>query len=118
MRRRFSEREVLEVVIRSGGIVVCGYQACPSGRIELEDLDGVERDHGTPLALGGADLPENCSYMHGSCHARKSDGPAHLKVSGDKSKIARAKRLAAGPRTRKGRAIPSRPFGKVRHERQ
>jgi len=117
MRRRFSEKEVLEVVLRAGGSVVCGYRDCPSGRIELEDLEDVERDHSPPLALGGADMPGNCSYMHGECHAIKSDGPAHLKVAGDKSKIAKAKRLAGGKRKRKGRAIPSRPFGKERHVR-
>ncbi len=109
-RRRFSEREVIETLLRQGAIIPCPGKGCIK-LLELEDLDHIERDHYTPLALGGEDLPSNCSYLHGECHARKTDGPRHLKVAGDKSRIAKAKRLASGPRKRRFKRLKGRPFG-------
>ena len=107
------ERKVLRTVILQGGTIPCSGEGCIAD-IRLEDLEDVERDHSIPRGLGGADTPENCTYMHGACHAKKTDGKRHARVDGDKSKIAKTKRLKAGPRQRKGRAIQSRPFDKGR----
>ena len=107
------ERTVIETLLRQGAVIPCGLPRCKD-LIRMEHLEDVERDHNVPRGLGGADTPENCSYMHGRCHAMKTDGEAHARVDGDKSKIAKAKRLAKGPRERKGKAIQSRPFDKGR----
>lgn len=110
-RKRFSEREVLKTLLLQGVIIPCGHPKC-NDLITLKDVEEAQRDHTTPRALDGPDTPENCTYMHGRCHARKTNGAKHLPVDGDKHKIAKSKRLAKGGRKRKGRKIQSRGFQK------
>ena len=110
-RKRFSEREVLKTLLLQGVVITCGHPQC-NRPITLEDVGSVERDHTTPRALDGPDTPENCTYMHGSCHKQKTDGEKHTVVNGDKHKIAKAERIAGGGRKRRGPKMKSRGFSK------
>ena len=106
-RRRFSEKDVLLTMLLQGAIIPCG--RCRIAIIR-EDLAEVERDHFLPLALGGGDTPQNCSYLHGACHKEKTNGRPATTYGSDKGNIAKARRLSKGGRKRRGAAIPSRAF--------
>lgn len=70
-RRRFSEREVVEVLIRQGAIIPC--RRCRLS-LKVEDAKQVEREHLHELALGGPDTVENCVFSHKDCHAVQTNG--------------------------------------------
>lgn len=71
-RRRFTEREVLECLIRQGAVIPC--KRCRTVLL-LSDIPMVEREHHHELALDGEDTVENCFYSHGPCHAAITNGP-------------------------------------------
>lgn len=109
-RRRFSERDVLETLIRCGTKLWCYRSREP---ITLANVRTVEREHVTPLALGGADTPENCAYSLAVAHKLQSFGTKATTVNSDIHKIAKVKRLRAGGKTRRGPQMKSRPFSKT-----
>ena len=60
----------------------------------IPSAEFIQYDHVVPLGLGGRHIWENLQPLCKPCHALKTDGPAHLKVDGDKSKIAKVDRLS------------------------
>lgn len=110
-RKRFTERQVLETLIRQGAKITC--LRCKE-LILLEDVPTVEREHFHEMALGGADDPENCFYSHGPCHSIVTNGTPATTAGSSKHKIAKTKRMAAGGKKRKGPKMRSRPFSKVK----
>ncbi|WP_156911712.1 HNH endonuclease [Kaistia adipata] len=119
-RRRLTVTEKLEIMARQA--------RCPRCHEKLGQLKGLDWDHSTPLALGGADTPENIQALHRTCHRQKTSGAGGERrasvADGDQHKIGKARRLSAAqaefralllakepgmPREKKSR-IPSRPF--------
>ena len=108
-RKRFTEREVIQTLLLQGAVIPCGKCRVQIG---FDDLKKVERDHKWKIAMGGPDTPENCAYLHGPCHAEKTDGLPATTYGSDKHETAKVNRIAKGGKKRKGRQIPSRPFQK------
>ena len=106
-RKRATERQVIEVLIVQGAVVPC-YRC----RVAFQTGDVIEREHLHELALGGSDTPDNWRYSHKTCHDEVTNGTKATTAGSSKHKIAKANRLAKGPKKRKGRKIPSRPFPK------
>lgn len=118
-RKRFSEREVLEVVFYQGIELLCFRCWLP---ITKEQIPFVEREHLCELALGGADEPVNCRYSHGECHARVTNGTPATTAGSSKHRIAKTKGTRAQkfavqkPRLDKG-PEPKRRFGNSSFQR-
>lgn len=70
-RKRFSERQVIETLIRQGVEMRC-YRT--KELITLETVNLLEREHLTQMALGGADTPANCAYSLKAAHAIVTNG--------------------------------------------
>ncbi len=70
------------------------------------ELAHVEWDHKHSLWCGGGNEPENFQGICGDCHTAKT-----RRESGARGKM---KRLAKGPRQRKGRRLQGRGFGPSR----
>jgi hypothetical protein len=92
-RRHFSERDVLETLLRTGHKLFCFRSHEP---ITLDNVRTVEREHVTPIALGGADNPTNCAYSFRSAHKVQSFGGGATTADSDIGKIAKTKRIAKG----------------------
>lgn len=106
-RRRFTEREVVLTLLQQGARIIC-----PRCQQFLMIGELVDREHFHELALGGKDVPENCFYSHASCHLVVTNGTHWTSAGSSKHKIAKAKRLAAGGRKKRGPKMKSRPFTK------
>ena len=108
-RRRFSEADVIYTLLLQGTLIRC-YRC----RVPVLPGDTLEREHLTPIALGGSDEPKNCRYSHAACHAKQTNGPLgkHTSLNSDKHAIAKTKRLQSGGRKRKGRKLQSKGFPK------
>lgn len=84
--------------------------------IWLADASQAEREHVTPLALGGEDTPENCRFSHKECHNFQTNGSRATSYGSDKHAIAKVRRLSGANKPKrkhnwpKGRKIPSRKF--------
>lgn len=61
-RKPFSEAVKRAVQERSGG--TCEKLGC--------EAEGIEYDHGIPVALGGESTLENCWLLCGACHQKKT----------------------------------------------
>lgn len=107
-RKRFSEREVVETLLQQGAVI-----RCPRCGQCIMLGEPFEREHFEELALGGKDEVSNCFYSHTACHAHVTNGTRFNRAGSSKNKIAKAKRMAAGGKKRKGRKIPSRQFPKI-----
>ncbi|MGA7327821.1 MAG: hypothetical protein WBX25_25875 [Rhodomicrobium sp.] len=93
---RLSERRVLEVVIRQGGLIPCGICHEP---LRLEDAITAIRDH----ALCRHVFPEeriwewgrieNQRYVHGRCSRLKTYGRPHTSLGSDAHIKAKTRRL-------------------------
>ena len=70
------------------------------------EMAHVEWDHKHALWCGGGNEPENFQGICGDCHTRKT--------ARETSARGKMKRLAKGPRPRRGRAMQSRSFGPSR----
>lgn len=90
-RRRFTEREVLECLIRQGAIVPCF--RCRIA-MTVDDAKAAEREHIHEIALDGADTVENCAYSHGPCHAAVTNGLPATTAGSSKNRIAKATQTA------------------------
>lgn len=101
-RKRFSERQVIEALIRTGHKIFCFRT---KEEITLETVGRLEREHPTPLKLGGADDPTNAAYSLKEAHAKQTKK--------DRAAIAKVDRILGltcqGPKKK----IPSRPFPAV-----
>lgn len=98
-RKRFTERQVIEALIRTGHEIRC-YRT--KEVITLETVKRLEREHVTPLKFGGADDPTNAAYSLGDAHK--------MQTKKDKAAFAKVDRILGltcnGPK----KAIPSKPF--------
>lgn len=100
-RKRFSERQVIEALIRTGHIIRC-YRT--KEVITLDTVNLLEREHPTPLKLGGADDPTNAAYSLSEAHKAQTKK--------DMAAIAKMDRILGLTCTGPKRKIPSRPFPK------
>lgn len=105
-RKRFTERQVIEALIRTGHEIRC-YRT--KEVITLETVKRLEREHVTPLKLGGADDPTNAAYSLSEAHKAqtKKDIAAIAKVA-----RLRNPKPSRHPMKSSGRKIPSRTFPK------
>lgn len=87
-RKRFSEREVIEALIRTGHEIRC-YRT--GTIITLETVGNLEREHPVPLALGGKDDPSNAAYSLKEAHAVQTNGTPATVAGSDKHMIAKTK---------------------------
>lgn len=109
MRKRFTERQVIETLIRQGAVIKSYRSKEP---ITLENVGTVEREHILERALGGEDIPANCAYSLGEEHAVVTNGTKATTAGSSKQRIAKVKRLE---RARKAMEEANRRFvGKVR----
>ena len=90
-RRRFTEAEVIETVLRQGGHIPCFRCKAPL-RLNHE----IEREHILELALGGGDAPINCGYSHKQCHRVFTDGTPATTAGSSKQRIGKVKRILKG----------------------
>ena len=95
-RKRFTERQVLAVIIAQGGIIPC--YRCKEA---LDDAYICEREHVTPIALGGHDTVCNSVYSHSFCHKRKTFGTKATTAGSDIHAIAKVKRILKNLREKK-----------------
>lgn len=108
-RRRFSERQVIEALIRTGHEIRC----FRTGEvITLETVGQLEREHPVPIALGGPDDPTNAAYSLASAHLKQTNGTAATSYGSDKHAIAKVKRIRGETRNRPKKQMRSRPFAK------
>lgn len=105
-RARFTERQVIEALIRTGHVIQ-DYRT--NEAITLENVGRLEREHIIPLALGGADDPSNAGYTLKENHAIQTNGTKATSYGSDKHAIAKVKRLRG---ERKGRPKKAWPKGK------
>ena len=89
-RRRFTEREVIETLIRQGAEIRC-YRS--KQIITLETVGQMEREHLLEHAIGGADAPANSAYSLKAEHARITNGTKATTAGSSKQRIAKVKRL-------------------------
>lgn len=104
-RRRFSEREVIETLIRTGH-EIRSYRS--KEVITLETVRLLEREHFTPLALGGADDPTNCGYSIKAEHSKQTNGTKATSYGSDKHAIAKVRRLRGELKPKAKKDWPSR----------
>lgn len=119
-RKRFSERQVIEALIRTGHEI---RDFRTKEVITLEAVNRLEREHPVPLALGGKDDPTNAAYSLKENHSKQTNGTKATSYGSDKHAIAKVERLrnpkpSRRPMQSSGRKIPSRPFSKRASQRQ
>ncbi len=104
-RKRFTEREVIESLIRTGHKIFC-YRT--KEQITLETVGLLEREHVTPLELGGADDPTNAAYSLKAAHSLQTNGKPHTSYGSDKHALAKVDRITGITGTkRKKRKMPT-----------
>lgn len=113
-RKRFTERQVIETLIRTGHEIRC-YRT--KTVITLETVGLLEREHPTPLALGGVDGPANAAYSLSEAHSVQTNGTPATSYGSDKHAIAKVRRLlnpklSRHPMAKSQRKIPARPWPK------
>lgn len=104
-RKRFSERQVIETLIRTGHEIRC-YRT--KEVITLETVSLLEREHPTPLALGGEDGPRNAAYSFSEAHKRQTNGSGATSYGSDKHAIAKVRRLRGENKSRPKKKWPAR----------
>lgn len=113
-RHRFSEKMVIEALIRTGHEIRC-YRT--KAIITLETVKQLEREHPVPLALGGKDDPTNAAYSLSEAHGRQTNGTRATSYGSDKHAIAKVRRLtnpkpSRHPMKKTGRKILARAWAK------
>lgn len=94
-RRRFSEREVIETLIRQGAIITC--YRCKLSFFPVDCRTGeVQREHLLEVAIGGGETPTNCVYSHKACHAVITDGTPATTAGSSKQRIAKVRAISGG----------------------
>ena len=99
-RRRKFHRRVYWAILREQKLIC----AC-SCNIKLTRKEGYQFDHHTALALGGADTPGNLRAVRVPCHKRISAADIRMIRKAD-----RQRKAWRGDKSRRGRAMQSRPF--------
>ncbi len=112
---RLSERRVLEVVIRQGGVIPCGICHEP---LSLEDAITAIRDRACCKHLFPDEKQkewgriENQRYMHGGCDRLKTYGKPHASLGSDAHIKAKTQRLHGEDARRPKKKIRSAGFRK------
>lgn len=86
-RKRFTERQTLECLVRQGAAIPCLRCKVP---FTVETARKAEREHIHELKLGGADSIENCAYSHGDCHLVETNGNGATTAGSSRHRIAKA----------------------------
>lgn len=107
-RSAFSERKVIETLLRQGAVIPCF--RCRIA-LTLEDVATVEREHLVEVGLDGENTPENCRYSHGQrseqgCHGIVTNGNGATSAGSSKHRIAKTKRMA-GKKADRFKALPT-----------
>lgn len=87
-RRRFTERQVIETLIRQGAEIRC-YRT--KELVTLENVCTLEREHIHELALGGADDPANCAYSFSEAHKIVTFGNGATTAGSSANRIAKTR---------------------------
>ena len=112
---RLSERRVLEVVIRQGGVIPCGICRQP---LSHEDAIAAIRDHACCKHVFPDERQEewgrieNQRYVHGRCSRLKTYGRPHTSLGSDVHIKAKTQRLKGEAGKRPKRKIRSAGFRK------
>lgn len=101
-RRRFTERQVIEVLIRTGHRIYC-YRT--KEIITLETMKRLEREHPTPLKIGGNDDPTNAAYSLSEAHKIQTNGTKATSYGSDKHAIAKIDRITGVTKRKPKRKI-------------
>jgi hypothetical protein len=102
-RHRFTEREVIEALIRTGHEIRCFRT---KAIIDLESVKRLEREHPTPLKLGGKDDPTNAAYSLSEAHKAQTKK--------DRKAIAKVDRILGITCSGPTKKIPARGFDKTK----
>lgn len=86
-RRRFTEREVLECLIRQGAVIPC--KRCRLA-LTVEDAKSAEREHLHEIGLDGSDTVENCAFSHAECHRAVTHGNGATFAGSSRHKVKKA----------------------------
>ena len=89
-RKRFTERQVLEVALRQGGTLKC-YRCGVA--FTVETVRTAEREHVHEMALGGADTVLACAYSCAACHDAVTRGTGATTAGSSIGRIAKTKRI-------------------------
>jgi len=106
-RRRFSEKQVIEALIRTGHEIRCFRT---KEIVTLESVKRLEREHPTPLALGGKDDPTNAAYSLSEAHKRQTNGTKATSYGSDKHAISKVARILGLTKNGPKKEIRSRGF--------
>lgn len=87
MTRALTFREVIAVLLRQGGTILCF--RCHEPILYAEDS---EREHLHEKGLGGDDGVENARFSHVGCHAQITHGNAATFAGSSRHRIAKATR--------------------------
>ena len=99
-RSPLNRRDLLTLFIQQDGkCLICGNKLYP---------DATHDDHIVALKLGGGNELTNRRLICAACHKIKTSGKRHTSLGSDIHAMAKTKRLAAGPRKRRGRPWPKR----------
>lgn len=110
-RKRFTERQVIEALIRTGHEIRCFRT---KEVITLESVKLLEREHPTPLKIGGADDPTNAAYSLREAHNIQTNGSRATSYRSDRHAIAKVDRLTGVTCNGPTRKLQSRGFDKTK----
>lgn len=97
-RRKFKDREVLEVLHHQGIVIPCFRCGVPFTLEDFRHAGWIDKEHLHELELDGPDEPGNCRYSHGlknpnhNCHNVATNGTKASKAGSSKNRIAKANR--------------------------
>lgn len=106
-RKRFTERQVIEALIRTGNEIRC-YRT--KEVITLETVKRLEREHPTPLKIGGKDDPTNAAYSLSEAHKIQTNGKPATSYGSDRHAMAKIGRILGLTCTGPKKSIRSRPL--------
>jgi len=87
-RRRFTEREVLECLLRQGAVIPC-YRCRVA--LTIETARAAEREHLHEVGLDGPDTPENCRFSHQECHSKITNGTPATTAGSSQNRLAKTR---------------------------
>ena len=94
-RRRFTEREIVTVLLKQGAIIYC-----PRCKKPIMLGHTIEREHFIELAMGGLDDISNCFFSHKECHHIATNGTKATTLGSSKHTIAKDRRMNKEPSPR------------------
>ena len=104
--------EVVTENFRSNSTAFVTFFICAVCFNPIRPGDEIDWDHGVPDGLGGAHDYRNIRPLHRACHRKKTFGTKATTAGSDIHMIAKAKRIAAGGKKRRGPKMKSAGFRK------